>query len=643
MKTRTNFTPEELRYLKLLAEQYPTVQAASTEIINLQAILNLPKGTEHFMSDIHGEYEAFQHVLNSCSGVVKEKLDVLYGSSLLKAERDQLATLIYYPEEKLEIISKEVEDLQEWYRITLHRLIEVCRLVTSKYTRSKVRKLLPKDFAYIIEELLHESSTEPDRQTYFNAIIDAIIETGKAEDLLKAICHLIHHLVIDSLHIVGDIYDRGPGAARIMDYLCNYHDFDIQWGNHDVLWMGAAAGSVPCIINVIRNNVRYNNWEILENGYGITMRRFAMFSEANYKLQEKKPPMERAINVLLFKAEGQAMLRHPEYNMQDRLLLDKIDFNNGTICIDGKQYPMLDTHFPTIDPSDPYKLSQEELELMIGLAHSFHHSERLQKHLKCLYQHGSLFLVKNHCLLFHAAIPLTPRGKFAKVDVCGKKVSGKELMERVEQVVREAYYGEKQKEHMLTGNTSDALDYMWYLWCGPESPLYNKDKMTTFERYFIQEKELEKEKKGAFYTLANNKETCDMIMTEFGLDPDVSKIINGHIPVHTLKGESPLRAEGRRLVIDGGFSKPYQAKTGIAGYTLIYNSHRMELVEHGAFQGRAEAVRTGQDIQSTTLLLDFSEHRLHVKDTNRGKILSEQVEDLQQLLYAYQHGFIKEH
>lgn len=651
------------KYLNLLSRQFPTISAAATEIVNLQAILSLPKATEHFLSDLHGADEAFMHVVKNASGVIRRKVDDIFGSGLTEEEKSTLCAMIYYPEERLEYCHKTMGDLSSMYRALLMQTTEVARAVTIKYTRSKVRKLLPKDFAYIIEELLHESSTEPDRQAYFNAIIDAIIETGKAEDLLKAICHLIHHLVIDSLHIVGDIYDRGPGAARIMDYLCNYHDFDIQWGNHDIEWMGAAAGNWALIATVLRVSIRYANVETLEEDYSINLLPLATFAldtygndpctlfemhdfEDNSRMKRSASliaKMHKAISIIQFKLEGQTILRHPEYNMQGRLLLDKIDFKNGTISVDGKQFPMLDTHFPTVDPSDPYKLSQEELELMVGLAHSFHHSERLQKHLKCLYQHGSLFLVKNNCLLFHAAIPLTPRGKFAKVDVCGKKVSGKELMERAEEVIREAYYGEKQKSHMQPENRSDALDYMWYLWCGPESPLYNKDKMTTFERYFIQEKELEKEKKGAYYTLANNKDTCDMIMKEFGLNPDISKIINGHIPVHTLKGESPLRAEGRRLVIDGGFSKPYQAKTGIAGYTLIYNSHRMELVEHGAFQGRKEAVRTGQDIQSTTLLLDFSEHRLHVKDTNRGKILSEQVEDLRQLLYAYQHGLIKEH
>ena len=543
------------------------------------------------------------------------------------------------------------------------QVTEVARAVTVKYTRSKVRTLLPKELAYIIEELLHESKAEPDRQMYYNAIIESIIETGKAEDLLKAICHLIHHLVIDSLHIVGDIFDRGPGAAHIMDYLCNYHDFDIQWGNHDIEWMGAAAGNWALIATVIRVSIRYANIETLEEDYSINLLPLATFAlntygsdpcerfqindfEDNSRMKRSASliaKMHKAISIIQFKLEGQTILRHPEYQMQDRLLLDKINFEKGTIFINGKEYPLSDKHLPTVNPENPYELSQEETELMSSLVHSFHHSERLQKHLKCLYQRGSLFLVKNNCLLYHAAIPMNADGSFTEVDVCGQKVSGKALMERVERIIRDAYYGDTSPETPKQKHEfSPALDYMWYLWCGPLSPLYNKDKMTTFERYFTPFEELEKEQKGAYYTLANNRETCEFILHEFGLNPEVSKIINGHIPVHTLKGESPMRADGLRLVIDGGFSKPYQAKTGIAGYTLIYNSHRMELVAHSPFQGREESARTGADIQNTTLLLDFSNRRLHVKDTNRGKALAAQVEDLQKLLYAYQHGILKE-
>ena len=663
-KSMTNdFSNHEQKYLHLLSKQFPTAASAATEIINLKAIMSLPKATEHFVSDLHGADQAFMHVVKNASGVIRRKVDDIYGDTLPEEEKRALCAMIYYPEERLEYCHKTHANTYEIYKTRLMQVTEVARAVTVKYTRSKVRTLLPKEFAYIIEELLHESKAEPDRQMYYNAIIESIIETGKAEDLLKAICHLIHHLVIDSLHIVGDIFDRGPGAAHIMDYLCNYHDFDIQWGNHDIEWMGAAAGNWALIATVIRVSIRYANIETLEEDYSINLLPLATFAlntygadscerfqindfEDNSRMKRSASliaKMHKAISIIQFKLEGQTILRHPEYQMQDRLLLDKINFEKGTILINGKEYPLSDKYLPTINPENPYELSQEETELMSSLARSFHHSERLQKHLKCLYQRGSLFLVKNNCLLYHAAIPMNDDGTFTEVDVCGQKVSGKALLERVERIIRDAYYGDttpetpKQKHEF-----SPALDYMWYLWCGPLSPLFNKDKMTTFERYFTPFEELEKEQKGAYYTLANNRETCEFILREFGLNPEVSKIINGHIPVHTLRGESPMRADGLRLVIDGGFSKPYQAKTGIAGYTLIYNSHRMELVAHSPFQGREESARTGADIQNTTLLLDFSDRRLHVKDTNRGKALAAQVEDLQKLLYAYQHGILKE-
>ena len=663
-KSMTNdFSNHEQKYLHLLSKQFPTAASAATEIINLKAIMSLPKATEHFVSDLHGADQAFMHVVKNASGVIRRKVDDIYGDTLPEEEKRALCAMIYYPEERLEYCHKTHANTYEIYKTRLMQVTEVARAVTVKYTRSKVRTLLPKEFAYIIEELLHESKAEPDRQMYYNAIIESIIETGKAEDLLKAICHLIHHLVIDSLHIVGDIFDRGPGAAHIMDYLCNYHDFDIQWGNHDIEWMGAAAGNWALIATVIRVSIRYANIETLEEDYSINLLPLATFAlntygadscerfqindfEDNSRMKRSASliaKMHKAISIIQFKLEGQTILRHPEYQMQDRLLLDKINFEKGTILINGKEYPLSDKYLPTINPENPYELSQEETELMSSLARSFHHSERLQKHLKCLYQRGSLFLVKNNCLLYHAAIPMNADGTFTEVDVCGQIVSGKALLERVERIIRDAYYGDttpetpKQKHEF-----SPALDYMWYLWCGPLSPLFNKDKMTTFERYFTPFEELEKEQKGAYYTLANNRETCEFILREFGLNPEVSKIINGHIPVHTLRGESPMRADGLRLVIDGGFSKPYQAKTGIAGYTLIYNSHRMELVAHSPFQGREESARTGADIQNTTLLLDFSDRRLHVKDTNRGKALASQVEDLQKLLYAYQHGILKE-
>ncbi len=657
---------EEERYLRLLSEKYPNEASVATEIVNKEAILSLPKGTEHFLSDLHGADGAFLHVIKNASGVIRRKVDDIYGDTLPEEEKRALCAMIYYPEERLEYCHQTRGELMdELYKRRLMQVVEVARAVTVKYTRSKVRKRLPKEFAYIIEELLHESIAEPDRQDYYRAIIDSIVRIGKAEDLLKAICHVIHHLVIDKLHIVGDIFDRGPGAPRIMEHLCAYHDFDLQWGNHDIEWMGAAAGNLALIATVLRVSIRYANVETLEEDYSINLLPLATFAldhygddpctffqtkdlENNTRLKRSAglmAKMHKAIAILQFKLEGQTILHHPEYHMEDRLLLDKIDYQRGTITLNGTTYPLLDTRFPTIDPLHPYELSEDEFALMEQLLHSFRRSKRLQKHLRALYQHGSLYLVTNNCLLYHAAIPMNADGSFAEVEVCGKRVSGKVLMERTDEVVREAYYGDNHADDFCTTHVyrpSEALDYMWYLWCGPDSPLYNKDKMTTFERYFIADDDLQKETKGAYYELANHRETCELILREFGLNPAIGKIINGHTPVHTLSGESPIRADGLRLVIDGGFSKPYQKQTGIAGYTLIYNSHGMQLVEHKHFDSLDEAVRSGADIHSQVQILDFSQHRMLVRDTDSGKLLEEQVENLKQLLYAYRHGIIQE-
>lgn len=646
------------RYLKLLAEKFPNISAVATEIVNLEAILSLPKSTEHFLSDLHGESGAFIHMLKNASGVIRRKVDDIYGDTLSEAEKRALCAMIYYPDERLEYYHSLPDiNLEEIYRTQLQQVIAVARAVTVKYTRSKVRKLLPKDFAYVIEELLHESTSEPNRQSYYNAIIEAIINTGRAEDLLIAISYLIHSLAIDSLHIVGDIYDRGPRAYKIMEILCTYHDFDIQWGNHDIEWMGAAAGNLALIASVLRVSIRYANVETLEEDYSINLLPLANFAMHTYgddpcsvfqtKDFENNPrltrsadlmaKMHKAISIIQFKLEGQIIQRHPEYEMNDRLLLHLIDKERGTITIDSKEYALLDTNLPTLDPQNPYALSPEEQSLIDQLAHSFQRSEKLQKHLRCLYNHGSLYLVRNNCLLYHAAIPLNADGTFQEVMINGQRLKGKALMTQIDTEIRKAYYA-PQGSCVQT----NALDYMWYLWCGPCSPLYNKDKMTTFERYFINDKQLIKEAKGAYYELANTYETCCNILREFGLDPAEAHIINGHIPVRTLEGESPLRANGLRLVIDGGFSKPYQKQTGIAGYTLIYNSHGMQLIEHEKFESRAQAVLSGADIHSRVQLVDKSEHRMLVRDTDRGKELVEQVNNLHKLLFAYQHGLIKE-
>lgn len=652
---------EDKRYLELLADKFPTVSKAATEIINLEAILSLPKGTEHFLSDLHGEATAFTHVLKNASGQIRRKVDDIFGMSMREADKRELCSLIYYPEEKLALVKEQEQDardLADWYRMSLHQVVEVARFVTVKYTRSKVRKMIPCDFAYVIDELLYESKSESDRQDYYNAIINAIVEIDRADALIIAICNLIHRLIIDKLHIVGDVYDRGPGAAKIMHELTNYHNFDIQWGNHDIEWMGAAAGNLALIASVLRISIRYANVETLEEGYGINLLPLANLAfevygddpctlwqtkdfENNPRLKRSAQlmaKMHKAISIIEFKLSGQIIKRHPEYNMDDRLMLHLINLEKGTITIDGKEYELLDKHLPSLKTqSDPYELCPREQEVMDQLAHSFRRSERLQAHLRLLLQKGSLFTVSNNMLMFHAAIPMNDDGSFEEVMVDGKLVKGRQLMERVDRMVRKAYFAPKGSKER-----NDALDYMMYLWQGPKSPLFNKDKMTTFERYFIDAPELYKEKKGAFFVLANQRQACEDILREFGLDPAVSHIVNGHVPVRTNKGESPMRADGIRLVIDGGFSKPYHETTGISGYTLIYNSHGLQLVEHEMFESKDKAIKSGADVHSRVQLEDFKYHRMLVRDTDQGHELQLQIENLQKLLVAYKHGIIKE-
>ena len=639
-------------YLRLLSEKFPNAQAVVSELINLHAILSLPKGTEHFVSDLHGASSAFIHMIKNASGVVRKKVDEVYGDRLSEEEKRALCALIYYPDERLEIEQKT----QEWYKRRLQQVVEIARAVTIKYSRSKVRKLLPKDYAYIIGELLHESNLEQhDRQTYYNAIIDAIIETGCADQLIIVISYLIHSLTIDTLHIVGDIFDRGSGASKILDVLSTVRDYDIQWGNHDIEWMGAMTGNLALIPTVLRVSIRYANIETLEEGYGINLLPLANFAMETYgndpctiwqtKDFENNPrltrsaqlmaKMHKAISIIQFKLEGQTVLRHPEWHMDDRAVLHRIDYAKGLFQSDGKTYPLTDTHLPTIDPDNPYALSQEETDLMEQLARSFRKSEKMQKHLRMLYEHGSLYLVRNGFLLYHAAIPLNADGSFTEADVCGQRVSGKALMDRTDAIIRQAFYGEGEAKQ-------NALEYLLYLWEGENSPLYNKDKMTTFERYFLTDKDLQHEAKGAYFSLADREEICEQILKEFGLDPATGRIINGHVPVRTIKGETPIRANGKRFVIDGGFSKPYQEKTGIAGYTLIYNSHGIQLVEHESFESREQAILSGSDIHNRMLLQDFSGQRMRIKDTDKGKELLEQIDSLNQLLHAYRSGALRE-
>lgn len=658
-----NISPEsivnDLRYLQLLSRSFPTIADASTEIINLEAILNLPKGTEHFLTDIHGEYEAFQHVLKNGSGAVKRKVNEIFAHTLRESEKKELCTLIYYPEEKLQLVKAEERDLDDWYQITLNQLVKVCQNVSSKYTRSKVRKALPREFSYIIQELLHESSIDPNKQAYINVIISTIISTRRADDFIVALCNLIQRLTIDSLHIVGDIYDRGPGAHIIMDTLCDYHNFDIQWGNHDILWMGAASGNDACIANVIRLSMRYGNLATLEDGYGINLLPLATFAmeayaddpctvfapkmdfsdgQHNEKTLRLITQMHKAITVIQFKLEAAIIDRRPEFAMQDRKLLEKIDYARGVFLYDGREYPLRDTRFPTIDPADPYRLTDEERELVGKIHASFMNSEKLRKHMRCLYTYGGMYLVCNSNLLYHASVPLNADGTFKHVHIGPKEYWGHKLLQKTDQLIRTAYFGEEG-----TPQKAFAVDYMWYLWCGPDAPSFDKDKMATFERYFVDDKDLCRETKGWYYTLRNEADTCDRILLEFGVQPGPhSHIINGHVPVKTLKGEKPVKAGGKLLVIDGGFSKAYQPETGIAGYTLVYHSHGLQLVQHEPFQSRQKAIEEGLDIKSTTFLVEFNSQRMMVKDTDKGAELTTQIADLEKLLAAYRMGLIKE-
>lgn len=647
----------DLKYLQLLSKSFPTISAASTEIINLEAILNLPKGTEHFLTDIHGEHEAFQHVLKNASGVIRKKVEDIFGHRLREWEKRELCTLIYYPEEKLKVIKAREKEIEDWYRMVLLQLLSVLSNVSSKYTRSKVRKALPAEFSYIIQELLHEFKTDPNKLDYVHAIISTIVTTGRAENFIVAMSRIIQRLTIDHLHIVGDIYDRGPGAHIIMDLLCDYHSFDIQWGNHDLVWMGAASGSEACIANVLRMSLRYGNLSTLEDGYGINLLPLATFAMEVYgedacnlfkpKAREDEPvkqkhmklvsQMHKAIAIIQFKLEGEVINRNPEFDMEERKLLHKIDFKKGTIILEGKEYLLRDNFFPTIDPSNPYLLTDDEREVMDIMKHYFTHSEKLRKHMRCIYANGSLYLVKNSNLLYHGSVPLNEDGTFKKVSIRGIEYSGRALFDKVDQIIRQAYFEEKKREKQY------ATDFIWYLWCGPSSPPFDKDRMTTFERYFIAEKETHKEKKGHYYQLKNSREICEMILQEFGVeDSKVSHIINGHIPVKTGKGESPIKAEGKLLVIDGGYSKAYQPETGIAGYTLIYNSHGLMLVQHEPFESAKRAIEEGHDIISVTTVLEFSNKRRLVRDTDIGADLMRQIEDLTRLLAAYRSGYLKE-
>ena len=648
----------DMHYLQLLSTSFPTIASAATEIINLEAILNLPKGTEHFLADLHGESQAFQHVLKNASGNIRRKVSELFKGDIREAERRELCTLIYYPEEKLELIKAADEDIDDWYHITIHRLVAVCRDVSSKYTRSKVRKSLPEGFAYIIEELLHERTDDIDKAAYVSVIVDSIISTGRADDFIIALCNVIQRLAIDQLHILGDIYDRGPGAHIILDTLRQYHSWDIQWGNHDMLWMGAAAGNNACICNVLRLSLRYANLATLEEGYGINLVPLATFAMETYgndpceefmprlltsnSLDEKTmrltAQMHKAISVIQFKKEALIFHRRPEWQMEDRCLLEHIDYERGVCTIDGKEYEMTSCHFPTIDPQHPEELTAEEHALMEKLHHSFRVCEKLQKHVKMLLSHGCMYNVCNQNLLFHASCPLNEDGSLKEVELYkGERYSGHELMHNIGMMVRAAFENDTDRELRLW-----ARDYFLYLWCGKDSPLFDKSKMATFERYFLTDKSTFKEEKGYYFQLRDSEAVCDRILDAFGVKGENRHIINGHVPIHASKGENPIKANGKLMVIDGGFSEAYHKETGIAGYTLVYHSRGFQLVQHEPFMSAQDAIQRGLDIKSTTQLVELSAHRMLVADTDKGAELRSQIADLRELLYAYRHGILKE-
>ena len=648
----------DLHDLQLLATSFPNIAAASTEIINLEAILNLPKGTEHFLADLHGESAAFQHVLKNASGNIRRKVSELFKGDIREAERKELCTLIYYPEEKLELIKAMEEDIEDWYHITIHRLVAVCKDVSSKYTRSKVRKSLPEEFSYIIEELLHEKTDDIDKAAYVSVIVDTIISTGRADDFIVALCNVIQRLAIDQLHILGDIYDRGPGAHIILDTLRQYHSWDIQWGNHDMLWMGAAAGNNACICNVLRLCLRYANLTTIEEAYGINLVPLATFAMETYgddpceefqpkflkdnTMEEKfvrlTAQMHKAIAVIQFKTEAQIFKHRKSWQMEDRCLLDHIDYERGVCTIEGKEYAMKSCHFPTVDPKDPCQLTPEEQLLMDKLHHSFRVCEKLRKHIKMLLSHGCMYNICNQNLLFHASCPLNADGSLKEVELFeGERYSGMELMHNIGMMVRTAFNTDSDQEQRLY-----ARDYFLYLWCGKDSPLFDKSKMATFERYFLLDKETYKEEKGYYFQLRDNEEICDRILDAFGVKGANRHIINGHVPVHASKGENPIKAKGKLMVIDGGFSEAYHKETGIAGYTLVYHSRGFQLVQHEPFMSARDAIERGLDIKSTTQLVELSAHRQLVADTDKGVELRSQIEDLRQLLYAYRHGILKE-
>lgn len=640
---------QELKYLKLLSSKFKNISETTTEIINLQAILNLPKGTEHFLTDIHGEYPAFNHVLKNGSGTIRERINDIFKDELNNFEKKELASVIYYPKLKVDHITKNSKNCDKWFKNIIYRMLEVCSVTASKYTSSKVRKAMSKDFSYILQELIYERKELPNRKEYVENIIDTIISLGRAREFIKAISDLIQRLMIDKLHIIGDIYDRGSSPHLIMDTLMNHHNVDIQWGNHDMLWIGASLGNRACIANVVRICARYSNTDILEEAYGINLLPLATFAMDTYgqdscksfipkgeKKSQLMAQIHKAISIIQFKVEGEMSNRNPDFELSSRQLLDKIDYERGVINIEGEEYQLNDNYFPTIDKFNPYALTKEEEEVIEKLEKYFVNSEKLQKHINFFFTNGSVFLKYNSNLLYHGCIPLDEDGELKEVELFGEKVKGKKYLEKIEEIVRKAYLSKRRREEKEKYN-----DFLWYLWCGKNSPLFGKDAMKTFERYFIDDKVTHVEKKNPYYKYYNEENTCRKILLEFGLNPNISHIINGHVPVKTLKGEKPVKANGKLLIIDGGFSKAYQKETGIAGYTLIYNSYGLKIVAHEPFESVEKAVQEGKDIISSTRIVeDSSINRIRVKDTDIGRELQTQINDLKKLLNAYNIGLI---
>ena len=658
MESKTTFDPHQLQYLRLLSRQYPTVQAASTEIIHLKSILNLPKETEYFMSDIHGEYEAFLHILNSCSGEIRNKIDEKFGDSLTPEEKNDLATLVHYPRAKLSIAAGQQKDLNEWHRTAINRLVQLCRYVGIKHSHGLARSFMPEGYRQIIDELIHIRDEDGSKRESYENLVSSIISIGQAPDVIDALCVVIKALACDRLHIVGDIYDRGPRADIVMDSLMNCHNVDIQWGNHDVLWMGAASGSRTLVATVLSNSIRYNNLDVIETGYGISLRPLSVFANEVYKncdtscfgvklmggeeqYSEKdkllSARMYKAITMILFKLEGQKVLRRPEYGMEDRALLHRIDYDKKTITVGGKEYPLLDWDFPTVDPGDPYALTAEESSVIDQLTDSFRHSEKLQKHIRFLYSKGGLYKIHNGNLLFHGCIPMTEDGKLLSFIIGGRERKGKEFLDFAEKTARKAYYDKKGTEEREFG-----MDFLWWLWAGRNSPIFGRDRMTTFERRFITDESTWAEPKNAYYSYYQDPEVCEMLLKEFGLEGKHSHIINGHVPVKAKKGESPIKGGGKLIVIDGGFSKAYQGTSGIAGYTLIFSSRHYRIVSHQPFAGKADAIRNNRDIANDSVIFEKLDHRMKVSETDEGQVLQAQVDDLMALLSAYRAGAVTE-